>query len=312
MKLLWIVFGLAVLWSTLIISKLGLVLLFLLAVTFVGLPVVFVSLFIPAFTFLLGIYLFIRSIVGIFPGLKQRDELLLSGLSVAIAAGLLTGIPIRQNQHVDDTLPLATVEDMPLSNAKAPGSIVGLHSNPKYCDETCVYLLLGSPDVRVVLSRFEPIAENALATPPADSVTWGSVPKGNEPCDLQRGRNYLASIPGIKKAVEDGFCLMPVPMADRLDVVVQVHRPPAGAPGQWTEDTRTEMHIRQDDHLRLAYRATTGTRHKLSVPMILYWPLDYDLAAGFGSIIRYKDKIPLDNPVPTLSHEALLKAALPN
>ncbi|MTI01016.1 hypothetical protein [Roseibium sp. RKSG952] len=310
MKWLWALFGVGVVLSAIVLSEAGQGLLIVLMLSMVGIPLAVALMYVPIPTGILGIYLLIRTVLRHLPGFRRAHGLVLFGLSAALVAGVMYLVPIYHNQQVDKALPLVVAEDVPLSGAKAQGLVVGLYSNADRCGQTCAELLMSSPDIQVVLGRFERIKEGDPATPPAGSATWGLVPAGIGLCPWPLNQASSALRIAIAEAELDGYCFAEVPMAEQIDVVIQGYDLPGDAPGQVRDDKRTELFLRNGDNLRLSYRTTTGFRSKLSVPMVFFSEDGNGLDLGL-SLAPPKEMVSLASPVPDLSRVALYQSVLP-
>jgi len=310
MRFLWVLFTICVVLSAVVLSEFGQVLLVLMMLSVIGIPQAFLLMYLPLFTGVLGIILFTGAVIARLPWFRKQGALVLFGLSVALAAGVLFAVPTFYNQKVEAAMPLAVAKDMPLSGTKAQGLVVGLNHRADRCSADCAELLFASPDIQLVLGRFDHLADGTSAAPPANSSTWGLVKRGVGLCPRPPNQSSSALHVAMAEAELDGFCFDQIPMTDHVDVVVRNINKPGDAPGQERDDKRTEMYLRQGDHLRLAYRVTTGSRYKLSVPLVFFSSNGHGFDLGL-SLAPPKEKTLLKSPVAVLSTQALLEAALP-
>jgi hypothetical protein len=180
MRFLWIVFAISLVLSALIISEIGQNFLLMLIFSFIGLPLASLLSYLPHGTVLLGLVLITFTVMRRLPGFRKLHGVAHFGLSVAAVASVLFTIPTLYNQKVEAAMSLAVADDMPLSETRTQGLVIGIDGYPPHdtCGDTCPELLMASPDIRLVLGRFDQLADNSPAEPPANSTTWGLVQKG--------------------------------------------------------------------------------------------------------------------------------------
>ncbi|KAJ03528.1 hypothetical protein [Sulfitobacter mediterraneus] len=310
MKWLWILFGIGVVSSAFTLSEAGQALLVVMMLTIVGIPFAFVLMIAPVLTGILGLFLITRTILAALPGFRRLGGVTLFCLCSALVAAGLTLVPMLYNQRVQDALPLAVADDVPLSEKTAPGLVVGVKSNPAYCSADCAQLLMAAPDIRVVVGRFEQITDGSTATPPAKSATWALVPSGIGLCEVTLNQAPPDLRIALAEAELRGQCIKQVAMADQIDVIIQHSNHSGTAPGQNRDDRRLELFLRQGGQLDLAFRRTDGHRELLSVPVVFFSANGYGLDPGL-SLAPPRTKVKLQSPATEMTRTALLETVLP-
>lgn len=312
MRFLWVLFAIGIVSSALILSESGQHALLLMMLSMVGIPLAFLLYFVPLVTVLLGPVLITFTVMRYLPGLRKLHGVALFGLSVAAVAGVLFTIPTLDNQKVEAAMQSAVADDIPFSGTRAPGLVIGLDGGQltDTWGDARAALLLASPDIRVVFDDFDQLSDNSPAMPSADSTTWGLVQKGVGLCPPPPNQASTALRIAMAKAELKGICVGQIPNADHIDVIVRTIKIPGDARGQVTDDSRTELFLRQGDRLRLAYRVTKGFREELPVPLIFFSADGYGFDLGM-SLAPTMQKVPLKSPVAILSEHTLIEAALP-
>jgi hypothetical protein len=267
--------------------------------------------FVPMLTVWLGIFLAIHTVLRLVPRVSRMDRGGLFVLSAALTVGGLELVPVLNNRSVDQALALAVAEDVPLSTAMAPGSVVGFHADPGVCGQTCAELVMAAPGLRLVLGRFDEAADGKSAVVPPDAETWALAPSEIGLCPWDPTEGSVALRIALAEAELEGYCVTHVPGVERLDILIRQDSPPTDASGQTPADDRLEMFLRDGDVLRVAYRRTTGVREKLARPLMFYMPETVVYIGNELALGPARFRVPLESPVSDLTPAELIDAALP-